>query len=109
MCGMFDLNVWDNDAEYLVLDDIPFDYVGGSGMRKALWGAQREIVLSDKFHRKRTVTWGKPLIFLGNEGDRISFITDTKVIKNHLEREWYEESMVEVVLARGQKMYITGP
>ena len=60
MCGMFDLNVWDNDAEYLVLDDIPFDYIGGSGMRKALWGGQREIVLSDKFHRKRTVTWGKP-------------------------------------------------
>ena len=39
MCGMFNLDVWDHNAEYLLLDDVPFEYIGGG--RKALWGGKR--------------------------------------------------------------------
>lgn len=95
MCGLFNLNVWDDDAQYLVLDDIGFEYIGG--FRKALWGAQKELTLSDKFLRKRSVKWNKPTIFIGNEGDDMRLLPcDGKVLKNLADREWYCENAVFV-------------
>lgn len=81
---MFNLNVWDNDAEYLILDDIPFEFIGGGGMRKALWGSQKELTLSDKFLRKRSVKWNKPMIILCNGGEDYRFKT------SGYEKEWYD-------------------
>lgn len=93
---MFNLNVWDDQAAYLVLDDIPFEFVTG---RKAIWGAQKEMTLTDKFRHKRSVKWNKPTIFLGNEGDDFRLLTcggKGDALRNLAERAWYIENSVIV-------------
>jgi len=96
MCGMFNLSVWDDQADYLILDDISFEFVGGS--RKSLWGSQKELTLTDKFCRKRAVKWGKPLIFLCNaDGDfRYQVDRQGRPICWGNEKEWYEQNSVIV-------------
>jgi hypothetical protein len=97
MCGLFNLAVWDNEAEYLVWDDMSFDKIGG--VRKGLWGAQKELTLHDKFARKRSVKWGKPMIFLCNKDNDFRYMLD-KSGRNKLlsldETEWYEDNCVIV-------------
>lgn len=95
MCGLFNLSVWDNDAEYLVIDDISFEFMGGS--RKSLWGSQKELTLTDKFARKRSVKWGKPMIFLcnGDNDFRYLYVKGNKYL-NELEIEYYEANSVIV-------------
>lgn len=63
--GSFNLDDWDNDAEYAIFDDWEdwtrfFNY-------KQFLGAQQEFTLADKYRAKRTLTWGKPCIILSNE------------------------------------------
>lgn len=102
MCGMFNLDKWDNDAEYLVLDDIGMQYIGGH--RKALWGAQKEIVLTDKYRKKRSVKWNKPMIFLGNASDDprnglcqdMGHSKDRAMFVDYREKEWYLDNCVVV-------------
>lgn len=100
MCGMFNVDVWDANAEYLVIDDIPFEFFGGS--RKALWGAQSEIVITDKYRKKRSVKWGKPMIFCCNPDNDFRLLPD-KTRKNlylrDSELEWYNANtfVVEVI------------
>jgi len=95
MCGLFNLTMWDNEAEYLVLDDISFEFCPS---RQSLWGSQKELVLTDKFARKRSVKWGKPLIFLCNHHNDYRFALDKR--GNNLlslsEKEFYEGNSVVV-------------
>lgn len=98
MCGMFNLNVWDNEATYLVLDDIDFEYIPN---RKALWGSQKEMTLTDKFKHKRSVQWNKPMIVLQNEGWDFRDLTvggrkSEGGFRTVAEREWYLENSVIV-------------
>lgn len=62
-CGLFNLDEWDGDADYCVLDDIDAGYFPSW---KSFMGAQKEFVLTDKYRRKKTVKWGKPTIWLQN-------------------------------------------
>jgi len=39
MEGVWNLSVWDKEAEYLLLDDVPFKKMGDA--RKGLWGGER--------------------------------------------------------------------
>lgn len=78
--GMKDLDLWNNSASYLVMDDIPWEFVPD---KKAFFGAQRQITLTDKYKRKRTVAWGKPLIFLCNYDLRLKLDND--------EAKWYND------------------
>lgn len=56
-----------NDCKYVVCDDVNFQYIPG-WIEKGLWGAQDEMVVSDKYTRKMIVKgWGKPLIWICNE------------------------------------------
>ena len=64
--GQFNLDDWDDDAQYIILDDMNIKYVPNY---KAWFGAQRQFVLTDKYRKKRTVKWGKPLIWICNEGE----------------------------------------
>jgi len=86
---MFNLDIWDHNAEYLVCDDIPFEYFGGG--RKALWGAQKELVLTDRYRRKMSVKWNKPMIYLSNPGEDFRYAKNSKgwPILNGDEIEWY--------------------
>ena len=55
--GQFNLDDWDDDAQYIILDEMNIKYVPNS---KAWFGAQRQFVLTEKFRKKRTVKWGNP-------------------------------------------------
>lgn len=103
MCGLFNLEVWDNEAEYLVIDDFDFDFF--PGMRKALWGAQKEFTAVDKFKRKRRILWGKPMIWLCNEeGSPFNKVAkDGNYLLRGTELEWYRANCVEVAVS--ERMY----
>lgn len=63
--GMFNLDDWDETAEYIVFDDFEWDYF--KRWKKNFFGAQKCFVLTDKYRKKITVNWGKPCIYLCNE------------------------------------------
>lgn len=99
MCGQWNIDDWKDDAKYLVLDDIDFRYIGGS--RKALWGANNQIVLTDKYRRKRTFRWGRPLIFLCNPEDDPRYLRDKH--GNPEWNNWYDGNTV--VIEINNRMY----
>lgn len=107
MAGLFNLDAWDEEAKYLILDDISFKHIGGH--RKTLWGAQKEVVLTDKFRRKRSYKWGKPMIFLCNRSDDFRYLMDDNRRNPSLyltdsEMDWYLANSVVVEI--DNKMYI---
>jgi len=105
MGSQFNLRDWDSEARYLVLDDCSFKYVGGH--RKGLWGAQREVVISDKYMKKKTYKWGKPTIFVCNRDNDFRTILNDRGSDTYLseaEMEWYMENTVFVEITN--KMYI---
>jgi len=62
-CGQFNLDDWDDGARYIVLDDFDIRFVP---QWKSFFGAQKTFTLTDKYRKKRTVTWGRPLIWICN-------------------------------------------
>ena len=60
---MFNLDDWDDTATYMVLDDIEFEFIPA---RKALFFGQEQFVMTDKYRKKKTVRWGKPVLYLCN-------------------------------------------
>lgn len=64
--GMLNLDSWDDDAKYIILDDFNCDIGKYLPMWKSFFGAQREFTLTDKYRKKRTVRFGKPLLWLCN-------------------------------------------
>lgn len=71
--GMFDLSAWDADAEYAVFDDW-WDWSKWTCWKQFI-GAQQEFTLTDKYVKKRRVTWGKPCILLSNHMPEFSDMT----------------------------------
>lgn len=71
------IDEWDPEAEYLVIDDIDYKFIP---CKKGLLGAQEYVTLTDKYRKKKTLKWGKPCILLCNEDqDPFNFIvTDEK-------------------------------
>lgn len=69
-CNYFDLSQWDDQAEYVIFDDmdvdpdVPLEKYFRSW--KAFFGAQKQFTVTDKYCRKKTVKWGKPLIWISN-------------------------------------------
>lgn len=88
--NLFNLGDWDDDAQYLVWDDIPFAFITA---RKAFFGAQQQITITDKYKRKKTVVWGKPCIFLDNKFPRWPAG----------EEDWYEENTCIVYIEQHLK------
>jgi len=64
-CGQFNLDDWDAEALYVVLDDFNIKFFP---QWKSFFGAQKCFVLTDKYRKKRTVLWGKPCIWVCNPG-----------------------------------------
>lgn len=62
--GMIDMETFDEEAEYIIFDDFEWEYFPN---KKGWWGAQQEFTITDKYRRKRTIRWGKPMIWLGNK------------------------------------------
>lgn len=61
--GMIDIELWDDKAEYAVFDDVQWEYFP---QKKGFIGAQEQFTLTDKYKKKKTVNWGKPIIYLYN-------------------------------------------
>lgn len=76
----FNLDDWDADAKYIIFDDLPWERVPA---KKAFFGAQRQFTLTDKYRRKITVHWGKPLIFLCNRDSNFLYSLPEE------ERQWF--------------------
>jgi len=63
--GRFNINNWDDDAQYAVFDDF-YDWTTFYPIYKQFLGAQFQFDLTGKYARERQVTWGKPCIILNN-------------------------------------------
>lgn len=62
--GAFNLDKWCDSVEYAIFDDFA-DWTKFISYKQFL-GGQQEFEISDKYKRKRTVTWSKPCIVLSN-------------------------------------------
>jgi len=84
---MSNLDVWNAEAKYLIIDDIKWEYVP---QKKCLFGAQREFTLTDKYRKKRQIKWGKPCIYLYNPEE------DPMLELHGDERTWYTENVTTI-------------
>ena len=89
-CNQFNLSDWNSDAKYMVCDDFSWEYFPN---KKVLWGAQKEFSTSDKYKGKRTVRWGKPLIYLCNP-DQDPFNHQSMMF--HGAKDYYEANCIRI-------------
>jgi len=92
--GMSCLDTFSETANYLIIDDIEWQYVTS---KKQLFGAQKEFVATDKYRKKRTIKWGKPCIYLFNPDQDPWFQLKPS------EQDWYKENTVRVRISN--KLY----
>jgi len=105
MEGIWNLAVWDKEAEYLLLDDVPFKKLGAQ--RKGIWGAQKEIGVTGKWQRDRNIKWGKPMIFCCNADNFYRDLMNERggSYLSPSELDWYDANSLVVHIDR--KMYLT--
>ena len=84
MLGVFDLNAWREDYDYIVFDDISFNSMG---FFKCWFGAQKEFSITDKYLRKWRIKHGRPTIACFNQDIRCCVWGDV---------EWMEANCVFV-------------
>lgn len=63
--GLFNLDQWDDSAEYAIFDD--WDDWSKWYSYKCWIGAQNEFTVTDKYKKKQSIRWGKPSIILSND------------------------------------------
>jgi hypothetical protein len=68
---MFHIKNYRDDCLYAIFDDISDGLMGMGGSTDRLaykqWiGAQPQITITDKYHKRRTIRWGRPCIVLLN-------------------------------------------
>jgi hypothetical protein len=61
--GLVNLETFDKDSKYIIFDDFEFDFFPN---KKQWWGSQKEFTATDKYKKKQTIQWGKPMIYLSN-------------------------------------------
>lgn len=65
--GQINIDTWNDDMEYLILDDFSADITKFLPLWKGLFGAQRELNLTQKYRGISRKKYGKPCIFLCNQ------------------------------------------
>lgn len=65
--NLLNLDDWDDTVDYIILDDFSSDITKYLPSWKCFFGGQKEFTLTDKYRGKKTVKWGKPMIWLSNE------------------------------------------
>lgn len=98
MSNVFNQDLWDSSADYLVLDDIKFADPWFEQNRKPLWGCQKEFSIVGKGRKPWNVRWGKPVIFCCNEANFYRNILDGYGRKYLVasEEKWYDDNSVVV-------------
>lgn len=62
--GLYNMTEFDPDCEYAIFDDME---QGFKGFDYKNWiGGQHQFVTTDKYKHKKTVTWGRPVIYISN-------------------------------------------
>lgn len=92
--GMFNLDDWDNDAQYAIFDDMDWKYF----INWKCWlGAQKHFTCTDKYRHKATLDWGHPTIWLNNN-DPLERNADGsyKYGHSHQDAEWLRNNCVIV-------------
>lgn len=92
--GYFNLDIWDNEAKYAIFDD--FDKEGKKleeyfPQWKCWFGAQKEFTVTDKYRRKMSVKWGKPIIFISNNEIECNSKTLDYIKKNSMRINVYND------------------
>lgn len=64
--NMTNLSEWDQSAEYIVLDDIDFKFIAGP---KVWLTCNGQATVTDRYCKKKTVIFNKPVIYLTNGED----------------------------------------
>lgn len=85
-CGAFNLDDVDPSKRYAVFDDIRLTEQN-YWYWKCWFGGQKQFTVTDKYRKKRTVHWGKPVIWCCNKASdprRVNLDWD--------EKEWLEDS-----------------
>lgn len=88
--GLFDLSVLNPNSEYAIFDDFDFNKFYSP---KQWFGAQKVFTVTDKYRKKKTIQWGKPIIWLCN-ADQNPLAQDI----NMALREWLIENTFVVIL-----------
>lgn len=65
MKSNLNFNIWNNNLQYLILDDIPWPCL--KRYQKDLIGGQERFTANEKYSRKRTITFGKLTILITND------------------------------------------
>lgn len=93
--GYYNLDKYDETAEFAIFDDIPWDRF--HYMAKQWLGAQKEFETTDKYRRKMTIVWGKPSIYVSNDDPRLhKDMTDDM-------RNWLQENVIYQII--NDKLY----
>ena len=96
--GNFNIDKWDLDAEYAVFDDITWTYLPA---KKQLLGCQWEFELTDKYRRKRSVTYGLPAIVLCNRDGWLDIANDPMF-------DWIKDNMIVVEIKDALFYFVPG-
>lgn len=97
---MFNVDKWDTSADYLVIDDMPFENIHAV---KSVLGGGGEWEDTGKFRSTKTVKWYKLCtIWLANRGPD----EDPRYHQKYKNmQEWIDKNIVIVELNIGEKMY----
>lgn len=87
---MINLDDFTEDAEYVIFDDFSED-MKYLPHWKCWFGAQKTFTTTDKYRKKRTINWGKPMIWLCNR------------IPDYPDPYWATENVVQISLSN--KLY----
>lgn len=79
-------------AEYLVVDDVPWEYFVG---KKQFLGGQKSFILTEKYVRKTRITFGKPCVYISN--------SDPFMDMSEEEKEYFGENVKVIFLTN--KLY----
>lgn len=89
--GVFNITEFDPECEYAIFDDLA---VGMSQINyKGFLGGQHVVGMSDKYHKNRTVEWGRPCIYLCNKDP-----FDKRFNKGDIDFDWLRLNSVVVEL-----------
>lgn len=106
MNHMFNLDEFNQDRAYLVLDDIEFDYIPA---RKAFFFGQKEFTLTDKYRKKKKVIWGKPTIYCCNTEPDWSKYADPyegNIVKVFIRHKMWEQRVREGEIEIAQDIFV---
>lgn len=80
-----------SDVRYAVFDDFPWAVM--ENYHKQWFGAQKTFTVTDKYCSKKTIQWGKPIIWLCNPEDEHSGLAS----------EWLKDNSVRIYIDK--KLY----